>query len=114
MNEVYNNLAAAESALNQPAALDDFRKAFDGDPNDPIYAFNLGLSLLRHNEYDEAAKHLTAAAENDTSDDDAETLLALADDKIPFPPGTKSPVSVRLKLSFDATAFRELKAMLTK
>jgi tetratricopeptide (TPR) repeat protein len=114
MNEVYNNLGAAESALNQPAALDDFRKAFDGDPNDPVYAFNLGLSLLRHNDYDEAAKHLTAASENNTSDDDAETLLALAEDKTPFPPGTKSPVPVRLKLSFDATAFRELKAMLTK
>lgn len=114
LNEVYNNLAAAEAALNQPAALDDFRKAFDGDPNDSIYAFNLGLALLRQNQYDEAIKHLTAAAQNDTADDDAETLLTLAEDKTPFPPGTKAPVPVRLKMNFDATAFRELKAMLTK
>ncbi len=114
LNEVYNNLAAAEAAQNQPAALDDFRKAFEGDPNDSIYAFNLGLALLRQNQYDEAIKHLTAAAQYDTSDDDAETLLTLAEDKTPFPPGTKAPVPVRLKLNFDATAFRELKAMLTK
>jgi tetratricopeptide (TPR) repeat protein len=114
LNEVYNNLAAAEAALNQPAALDDFRKAFDGDPNDALYAFNLGLALLRQNQYEEAVKHLTAAAESNTSDDDAETLLTLAEDKTPFPPGTKTPVPVRLKMNFDATAFRELKAMLTK
>jgi Flp pilus assembly protein TadD/TolB-like protein len=114
LNEVYNNLAASEAALNQPAALDDFRKAFEGDPNDPVYAFNLGLALLRQNQYAEAVKHLTAAAESNTSDDDAETLLTLAEDKTPFPPGTKSPVPVRLKMNFDATAFRELKAMLTK
>ncbi len=114
LNEVYNNLAASEAALNQPAALDDFRRAFDGDPNDPIYAFNLGMALLRKSYYDEAVKHLTAAADHDPSDDDAETLLALAEDKTPIPPGTPAPVPVRLKLNFDATAFRELKAMLTK
>jgi tetratricopeptide (TPR) repeat protein len=114
LNEVYNNLAAAEAALNQPAALDDFRKAFEGDPNDSVYAFNLGLALLRQNQYPEAIKHLTAAAESDTSNEDAETLLTLAEDKTEFPAGTKAPVPVRLKMNFDATAFRELKAMLTK
>ena len=112
MNEVYNNLGAAEAALNQPAALDDFRRAYDGDPNDPMYAFNLGVTLLRRSSWDEAAKHLNAAAEHDASDDEAETLLAFAQDKTPFPPGSKLPVP-RLKQNFDATAFRELKAMLT-
>jgi tetratricopeptide (TPR) repeat protein len=113
LNEVYNNLGAAEAALGQPAALDDFRKAFDGDPNDPMYSFNLGWALLRQSHYDEAIKHLSEAADHDPADDDAETLLTLAQDKTPFPAGTKTPVPVRLKLNFDATAFRELKAMLT-
>ncbi len=113
LNEVFNNLGAAEAALNQPAALDDFRKAFDGDPNDAIYAFNLGLALLRQNQFEEAAKHLTDAADHDTTDEDAETALTLAEDKTPFVPGVKTPVAVRLKSNFDLTAYRELKAMLT-
>lgn len=112
LNEVYNNLGAAEAALNQPAALDDFRKAFDGDPNDAMYAFNLGIMLLRQGNWDEAVKRLSAAADHDTNDDAAETLLAFAQDKAPFPPGSKQPAP-RLKMNFDATAFRELKAMLT-
>ena len=113
LNEVYNNLGAAEAALNQPAALDDFRKAFDGDPNDAVYSFNLGLALLKLSRYDEALKHLTAAADEDNSDDAAETLMTLAQDKKPIPAGARTSTAVRLKLNFDATAFRELKAMLT-
>jgi TolB-like protein len=113
LNEVYNNLGAAEAALNQPAALDDFRRAYDGDPNDPMYAFNLGVALLRRNSFDEAIKQLNAAADHDPGDDEAETLLARAEDKTPFPPGSKAPAPSRLKQNFDATAFRELKAVLT-
>jgi tetratricopeptide (TPR) repeat protein len=114
LNEVYNNLAAAEAALNQPAALDDFRRAFDGDPSDSTYAFNLGLALLRQNSYEEAVKHLTAAADHDPSDDETQALLSLAEDKTLFTAASRAPAPVRLKLNFDATAFRELKAMLTK
>jgi tetratricopeptide (TPR) repeat protein len=112
LNEVYNNLGAAEAALNQPAALDDFRRAYDGDPNDSMYAFNLGMTLLRTKSYDEAVKHLNAAADNDPDDADAQTLLVLAEEKAPFPADSKPPAP-RLKQNFDATAFRELKAVLT-
>lgn len=113
LNEVYNNLGAAEEALNQPVALDDFRRAYDGDPNDSIYAFNLGMALLRQSLYEEAAKRLSAAAEHVPNDEEAETLLSFAEDKTSFPAGFKMPTP-RLKQNFDATAFRELKAMLTK
>lgn len=113
LNEVYNNLGAAEAALNQPAALDDFRRAYDGDPNDPMYAFNLGLALLRQNSFDEAIKQLNTAADHDPSDSEAETLRERAEDKTPFAPGSKAPAASRLKQNFDATAFRELKAVLT-
>ena len=50
LSEVYNNLAAAEDQLNQPAAIDDYRHALDGDPNDVTYIFNLGSALLRKND----------------------------------------------------------------
>jgi tetratricopeptide (TPR) repeat protein len=112
LNEVYNNLGAAEAALNQPVAVDDFRRAYDGDPNDRMYAFNLGLALLRQRAYDEALKRLNSAADSDPDDADAQTLVALAEDKAPLPADSKPP-AVRLKQNFDATAFRELKAMLT-
>jgi len=113
LNEVFNNLGAAEAALNQPSALEDFRRAYDGDPNDAMYSFNLGLTLLRQNSFDEAIKHFTAAADHDPADDETETLLARAEDKTPFSPNAKSPAACRLKQNFDATAFRELKAVLT-
>lgn len=113
LNEVFNNLGAAEAALNQPAALDDFRRAYDGDPNDAMYAFNLGLALLRRNSFDEAIQHLNAAADHNPDDDEAEILLARAQDRTPVPPNSKMPAPSRLKQNFDATAFRELKAVLT-
>jgi tetratricopeptide (TPR) repeat protein len=113
LNEVYNNLGAAEAALNQTAAVDDFRRAYEGDPNDPMYAFNLGLALLRQNSFDEATKQLNAAADHDPGDDEAAALLARAQDRTPFAPGSKPPAASRLKQNFDATAFRELKAVLT-
>ncbi len=113
LNEVYNNLGAAEAALNLPSALDDFRRAYDGDPNDPMYAFNLGLALLRSNSFNEAARHLSAAADHDPDDNEAATLLELAQQRTPLPPLSKSPAPARIKQNFDANAFRELKAVLT-
>jgi len=39
LNEVYNNLAAAEDQLNQPPPWPIFRRASDGDPTTPsIYS----------------------------------------------------------------------------
>jgi tetratricopeptide (TPR) repeat protein len=112
LNEVYNNLGVAEQALNQPSAVDDFRKAYDGDPNDSLYGFNLGVALLDQKSYDEAVKYLSVAVDDNPDDDEAQTMLALAQDKTPPPADTKLPAA-RLKRNFDATAFRELKAMLT-
>jgi tetratricopeptide (TPR) repeat protein len=112
LNEVYNNLAAAEDQLNQPAALADFRRALDGDPNDPIYLFNLGATLLRNNSFDEAVRRLDAASDSAPSDREIQDLLARAQDRIASPPGTKPLAPARLKLKLDTVAFRQLKAML--
>ena len=111
LNEVYNNLAAAEDQLNQPAALDDFRRALDGDPNDLIYLFNLGAALLRKNSFDEAAKRLDQVTDGAPADKEAQELLTRAQDRLTSPPGAKPLVAARLKLKLDTVAFRQLKAM---
>ena len=47
LNEVLNNLGAAQSRLNQPAAIENFKKALEGDSADPDYHFNVGYALLQ-------------------------------------------------------------------
>jgi tetratricopeptide (TPR) repeat protein len=112
LNEVYNNLAAAENRLNLPAAVDDFRRALDGDRNDAAYLFNLGLALVKNKYFDEASKRLAELVNRDPDDAEARALLdraqrhdAASADSEPLPPE-------RLKDNFDVTAFRQLKAML--
>jgi tetratricopeptide (TPR) repeat protein len=112
LNEVYNNLGASEDQLNQPAAVDDYRRALTGDPNDPVYQFNLGAALLRANSFDEAAKQLQSAGARLPDDDEIARLLAQANARVPFPPNTKPLAAARLKLNLDTTAFRQLKAVL--
>jgi len=112
LNEVYNNLAAAEDRLNLPSAVDDFRRALDGDRNDTAYLFNLGLALLKNKSFDEASKRFGELVNRDPDDAEAHGLLdraerhdAASGDSGPLPPE-------RLKDNFDVTAFRQLKAML--
>jgi tetratricopeptide (TPR) repeat protein len=112
LNEVYNNLAAAEDQLNQPAALEDYRRALAGDPNDPVYQFNLGAALLRTNSFDEAARQLQNASAHLQDDAEISRLLEQANARIPFPPNTKPLAAARLKQNLDATAFRQFKAAL--
>ena len=57
LNEVLNNLGAAQSRLNQPAAIENFRKALEGDRSDPVYHFNVGYALLQQGRFDEAARN---------------------------------------------------------
>ena len=110
LNEVYNNLGAAEDQMNQPNAVDDFRRALDGDPTDPIYLFNLGNALLRRNSFDEASQRLQAVVNQDPENTEARNLLARAQRKEPNVLG--KPLSTdRLKMNFDISAFRQLKAV---
>ena len=111
LNEVYNNLGVAEMQLNQPAALGDLHRAVDGDPNDPAYLFNLGAALLKNSRFDEAAKALQAVLDRKPADSDAATLLERAQNQ-DASSSAKPDIPARLKLNLDATAFRQLKAML--
>ena len=78
LNEVYNNLAAAQSRLGKRAALDNFRLAADGDPNDPDYQFNLGYWQWKAGQYASATRRLRAALERRPNDTEARALLVNA------------------------------------
>jgi tetratricopeptide (TPR) repeat protein len=112
LNEVYNDLAAAENRLNLPTAIDDFRRALDGDRNDTAYLFNLSLALLRQNHFEEASTHLKELVQREPDDVEAHALLDRADRHEALSGDSRSLPPERVKDNFDVTAFRELKAML--
>lgn len=78
LNEVVNDLGAAQSRRNRRAALDNFRKAADSDPNDPDYQFNVGYYQWKTGQYASAAKRLRAVLERHPNDAEARALLARA------------------------------------
>ncbi len=75
LNEVFNNLAAAQSRQNQPQAFENFQKAIDGDSADPDYHFNLGYVFWKRGQFDLAAEALRAALDRRPNDADTQTLL---------------------------------------
>ena len=114
LNEVYNNLGAAQVRRNDlPAAIEAFRKAIDGDDADPDYHFNLGYALWRSKDFDGAAGSLRAALERDPDDSEAAALLnrALKQDG-PRPGDPRSEGRQRLKTDFQEFAYRQLQAEL--
>lgn len=112
LNEVYNNLAAAENRLNLASAIDDFRRALDGDRNESVYLFNLGLALVKNQHFDEASKRLEELVNRDPDDAEAHALLDRAEQHEAASAGSAPLPPERLKDSFDVIAFHQLKAML--
>jgi Tfp pilus assembly protein PilF len=114
LNEVYNNLGAAQVRRNDlPAAIEAFRKALDGDDADPDYHFNLGYALWRSKDFEGAAASLRSAVERDPDDSEAAALLtrALKQDG-PRPGDPRSEGRQRLKTAFEEFAYRQLQAEL--
>jgi tetratricopeptide (TPR) repeat protein len=116
LNEVYDDLGAAQSRLNQPdAALASFRKALEGDTGDPDYHFNVGYSLWRAKQFDEAVESLRAVVERKPSDTEATSLLGRSLKREgPRPGDPKSEARERLKTNYEEAAFRQLQAELGK
>jgi tetratricopeptide (TPR) repeat protein len=114
LNEVYNNLGAAEVRRNDlPAAIAAFRKAIEGDEADPDYHFNLGYALWRSKDFEGAVASLRAAVERDANDSDATTLLARAlKQDGPRPGDPRSEGRQRVKTNFEEFAYRQLQAEL--
>lgn len=117
-NEALNNLAAAESRRNLPQAVEDFRKALEGSPNDPDYHFNLGYALLKKGDFAAAADQFRAVLDRKPGDQMATLLLGRSLKKQALKSGdTKGPDArfqalERIKLNFEERAYWELKALL--
>ena len=118
LGEVLNNLAAAESRRNLPQAPDDFRKAWEADPNDPVYHFNLGYALWKHADYAAGADRFRAVLDRVPDDQMATLLLGRCLKKQGPRPGDKTPLEVRLlsaermKTNYEERAYRQLKSVL--
>lgn len=116
LNEVYNNLGAAQSRRNDTTdAIASFRKALEGDSADPDYHFNLGYELWKAGQFDAAVESFRAALARNTSDAEATTMLGLAlKQQGPRPNDPKSEGRERLKRNYDEAAYRQLQAELKK
>lgn len=113
LNEVYNNLGAAESRRNLPDALDNFRKALEGDGSDPAYQFNVGYSLWKRGNFKDAADHFRAVLDRDPSDESARMLLdRCAKQSGPRASDTRTEGLERLKTNYEESQYWQLKAVL--
>ncbi len=113
LNEVYNDIGAAQSRRNLPEALDNFKKAMEGDPSDPAYQFNVGYALWRHSDFDVAAERFRAAIERDPQDAEAAAMLDRCLKRSgPRPGDTKTERLERLKTNYEESAWWQLKAAL--
>jgi tetratricopeptide (TPR) repeat protein len=113
VSELYNNLGASELAAGHSNSADEFRRALESDPENPVYLFNLSLALYRTAAYDEAVKQLQKVLDKDSADSEAQVLLNHARRRETWPAGDQKIPAARLRSSFNETAFRQLKAMLT-
>jgi tetratricopeptide (TPR) repeat protein len=114
LNEVYNNLGAAEARRNNLAgATANFQKALEGDASDPDYYFNLGYAYWLSGKYAEAAASFRDTLERNDRDTEATALLgrALAKDG-PRPGEMRLEARERVKTNYDETTYRQLQAEL--
>ncbi len=113
LSEVYNNLGAAQSRSNLPDALENFRKALEGDENDPAYQFNVGYSLWKSGNYPAAAENFRAVLSQDPHDAQASLLLARAEKRDgPRPGDPRTEGLERVKTNYEESAYLQLKAAL--
>lgn len=109
MNEVLNNLAAAQARRNRPAALENFMKALEGDPEDPDYNFNVAYLLWKRGEYEKAAGYFRRVLEIEPDDAEAAQLLRWCLERRGPRQGDRlSSARERLKQNFEERVWREL------
>lgn len=113
LNEVFNDLGAAQLRKNGPAAIDSFKKALDGAESDPDYWFNLGYAQWKNGRPADAAQSFKAVLERNPEDETARTLLARCQrGDLPHPGEALN--AERIKKTFEETVFLQLQAELKK
>jgi len=112
LSEVYNDLGAAQNRRNLPQAVDSFRKALDGDPNDPVYIFNLGYALWKKGDFAAAADRFRAVLDRQPDDEMATLMLGLSLKKQNTRLGdARLETLERLKNNYEERAYLQLKAL---
>ncbi|HLK64528.1 MAG TPA: tetratricopeptide repeat protein [Bryobacteraceae bacterium] len=116
LNEVYNDLGAAQARRNESAAaIASFKKALEGDSADPDYHFNLGYTLWRAGQFDAAAQSFREVAARNPGDTEAAAFLERASRQDgPRPGDSKSENRERVKTNYEEAAYRQLQAELIK
>ena len=111
LNEVFNNLGAAQSRKGLAGAGENLKKALDGDEADPDYWFNTGYWEWKTANYFSAADHFRAVLDRSPGDAEASQFLARCLRKDGPKPGDRSTEGrERVKTTFEETAFRQLQA----
>ncbi|MEO8051671.1 MAG: tetratricopeptide repeat protein [Acidobacteriota bacterium] len=114
LSEVYNDLGAAQNRRNLPQAVDSFRKALDGDPNDPVYIFNLGYALWKKGDFAVAADRFRAVLDRQPDDDMATLMLGLCLKKQNTRlSDARVETLERLKTNYEERAYLQLKALVS-
>jgi tetratricopeptide (TPR) repeat protein len=129
LGEVANNVGVLEARAGRDAeALEDFERAFRGDPTDWDFCFNRGVALWNLRQYNAAEKSLEEAIRLNDDDSEAHTLLAVVLEKLGDAAGEQTQLEwlgqhqvgseaglsgdvlpqPRLKKNFDERAFRLL------
>ena len=111
LNEVFNNLGAAQSRLEKPEAAESFGKALEGDEADPDFWFNVGLVLWKKGDFAGAKEKFTAALERNAQDKDASDMLGRST-RMEGPKANVATPKERVKSTFEETMFLQLKAAL--
>ena len=115
LNEVYNNLGAAQSRKDIYGAEINFKKALQGDEADPDYWFNLGYLEWKNGAFFPAADKFRAVLDRSPEDVEAKTFLGRCIAKEgPKPGDAKTEGRERLKYLFEDSAFRQLQAEIKK
>jgi len=129
LDEVANNMGVLEARAGRDAeALEDFERAYKGDPTDADFCFNRGVALWNLRRYRAAAESLEEAIRLRDDDSEAHTLLAAVSRKLGDAGGERAQLDwlvrhqgeseaqlsrdvlpqPRLKKNFDERAFRLL------
>lgn len=111
LSEVLNNLGVAQLRLGMPEAVENLRRALEGDEKDPTYHFNLGLALLLRGAFAEAADQFRMTIDRNPNDLDATKLLGRClRPQSGIPTREDLAGSERLKLEYEESAWQQLKA----